>query len=310
MTAWPTRPTVRDIGDGEDGPHRYLQVHHDKDTREPLYGTIRIITGVLLTAVGRPILGATPVPGDTNEKGHFKQAFGELVRAYGRHFRVVLYDAGATSLPNAKAVLAAGKQYFFQVADPNWVMYQTIELLLRGVTPTARTEQVKGNKRLVRELTMKTVGQTRKNLTLWSHTQTIFKVHSETYEDGLLKSTKTRFFVSSLAAGELSPEKWLELVVLRWSVETAHQILDCAFEEDKHPWITSDANGALVVMLLRRLVYTLLTLYKSVTLRSDENREMTWRKLMEQLSDTLKQAQGTILDGLRPRTFAAPPAFA
>lgn len=303
-------PTVRDIGDGEDGTDRYLQVHHDKDTREPLYGVIRVITGVLVSAVGRPILGATPVPGDTNEKGHFKQAFGELVRAYGRYFRVVLYDAGAASLTNADAVLAAGKQYFFQIADPRWVMYQTIELLLSDVAAAARTEEVKGSKRVVRELTLLPVKKTRKNLTVWEHTRTIFKVYSETYDDGVLTGTKTRYFVTSLAASELSPDKWLELIVLRWGVETVHQILDCAFEEDKHPWITKDANGALVVMLLRRLVYTLMTLHKSVTLRSDESREMTWRELMEQIRDTLEWAQGAILDGLRPRTFALPKALA
>jgi len=303
-------PTVRDIGDGEDGPDRYLQVHHDKATGEALYGVIRVITGVLITAVGRPVLGATPVPGDTNEQGHFKQAFGELVRAYGRYFRLVLYDAGAASLSNADAVLAAGKHYFFQIADPRWVMYQTIELLLSGIAPAARTEELKGSKRIVRELTMRTVSATAKSLTLWPHTRTIFKVYSETYEHGVLKSTKTRYFVTSLTQSELSPEKWLALIVLRWAVETVHQILDCAFQEDKHPWITKDANGALVLMLLRRLVFTLMTLYKSVTLRSDENREMTWPELMAQIKDTLEWAQGKILDGLRPRTFAVPPALA
>lgn len=302
-------PTVNDIGEGKHGLSRYLQVHHDKDTREPLYGVIRVITGVLITAVGRPILGATPVPGDTNEQGHFKQAFGELVRAYGRCFRVVLYDAGAASLCNAKAVLAAGKDYFFQIADPRWVMYQTIELLLSDVAPSARTEEVKGGKRIVRELTMKTVSTTGKNLTLWPHIRTIFKVYSETYEDGVLTGKRTRYFVTSLAQSELSPEKWLELVVLRWGVETVHQILDCAFEEDKHPWIKKNANGALVLMLLRRLVFTLMTLYKSTTLRSDENREMTWGDLMEQIKDTLVWAQGKVLDGFRPRTFAVPPDF-
>jgi len=303
-------PTVRDIGDGEDGPDRYLQVHHDKATGEALYGVIRVITGVLITAVGRPVLGATPVPGDTNEQGHFKQAFGELVRAYGRYFRLVLYDAGAASLSNADAVLAAGKHYFFQIADPRWVMYQTIELLLSGIAPAARTEELKGSKRIVRELTMRTVSATAKSLTLWPHTRTIFKVYSETYEHGVLKSTKTRYFVTSLTQSELSPENWLALIVLRWAVETVHQILDCAFQEDKHPWITKDANGALVLMLLRRLVFTLMTLYKSVTLRSDENREMTWPELMAQIKDTLEWAQGKILDGLRPRTFAVPPALA
>jgi len=302
-------PTVEDTGEGEKGADRYLQVHHDKVTREAVYGVIRVITGVLVSAIGRPLLGATPVPGDTNEQGHFTQAFGELVRVYGRYFRLVLYDAGAASVANADAVIKAGKEYFFQIADPGWVMYQTLELLLRGGAPCARTEEISGEERVVRELTLLSVSHRNDGL-LWKDTRTIFKVDSETYKDGVLKSTKTRYFASSLAADELSPEKWLALVVIRWGVETVHQILDCAFEEDKHMWITKDANGALVVMLLRRLVYTLMTLYKSVTLRSDDNREMTWRELMDQVRDTLEWAQGNLLDGLRPRTFAVPPALA
>jgi len=303
-------PSVRDVGDGDDSCDPYLQVHHDPDTKQPHHGLIRVVTSVLITAVGRPIIGATPIPGATNEEGHFMQAFGDLVRIYGCLFRVVLYDAGAASLVNAEAVIKAGKDYFFQIADPRWIMYQTIDLLLRDVVPAARTEEVSGIKRVVRELTMRTVADTGKGLTLWRHTRTIFKVVSHTYENGVFKSTKVRFFVTSLAASELSADKWLKLIVLRWGVEVAHQILDCAFEEDKHPWITSNANGALVVMLLRRLVYTIMTLYKSVTLRAEDNQEMTWRDLMKQIEETLKWAQANAVECLRPRTFAVPPALA
>jgi hypothetical protein len=302
-------PSVADTGEGEKGTDRFLQVHHDKETREPLYGVIRVITGILVSALGRPLLGATPVPGDTNEQGHFTEAFGELVRVYGGYFRLVLYDAGAACADNAAAVITAGKDYFFQIADPGWVMHRTLELLLREVKPSARTEETSGGKRVVRELSLLPVSQRDDGL-LWKHTRTILKVYSETYVDGALKGTKTRYFATSLAADEFTADKWLELVVSRWAVETVHQILDCAFEEDRHLWITKDANGALVVMLLRRLVYTLMTLFKSVTLRSSEAREMTWGELMAQFKDTLEWAHAEILADLRPRSFAIPPALA
>jgi hypothetical protein len=308
-------PTVRDLGDGRDGPDRYLQVHHDHDTGEATHGVIRVITAVLISAVGRPLLGASPVPGNTNEQGHFMHAFGELVRAYGRYFRLVLYDAGAASLANADAVIKAGKHYLFQLADPKWVVHQTIELLTGDLEPVTGTDETRGTKRLVRNLTMRTIVPSTKprstisDQVMWPHIRTVFKVVSQSYDGDVLVSTQTRLFVTSLAADELTADKWLTLIVERWAVETVHQILDCAFEEDEHPWITKDANGALVVMLLRRLVYTLMTLYKSVTLRAEENREMTWRELMTQIRDTLLWAQGKILDGLRPRAFAVPPAL-
>jgi len=149
-------PTLRDIGTGKKGLNEFLQVHHDENG-DPLYGTLRTITAVLISAAGRPILGATPVPGDTNEVGHFQKAFGEMVRMYGRLFRVVMYDAGGASHDNLKAVLAAGKHAVFQIANPNWVMYQTIELLL-GDKPADIIEEevVSSRKRVVRHLTVPT----------------------------------------------------------------------------------------------------------------------------------------------------------
>lgn len=288
----------------------YLQVHHDED-RQAIYGMLRTITATLITAEGRPILGATPVLGDTNEQGSFQQAFGDLVRIYGRLFRMVMYDAGAASLANADAVRKAGKDYFFQVADPRWVMYQTLEMLLKDKETVASDEEIiSSSKRVVRHLSMVALHPTEKNLTIWGHARTAFKVYSETYEGGELKGTLTRYYITSLEAAELPAEKWLRLIVLRWGVETSHQILDGAFAEDDRPWITKDARGALAVMLLRRVAYTLLTLYRSVTQRSDENRLQPFRKVMEWMKDTVKWPNEDELESLRSRSFAVPPALA
>lgn len=298
-------PSVTDTGDYE-----YLQVHHD-EAGQPAHGLVRTVTSVLVTACGRPILGAVPVAGDTNEQGSFQKAFGDMVRIYGRLFRLVMYDAGAASETNAAAVLRAGKHYFFQIADPRWVMYQTVALLFEGKAAVVRDQEVvSSRKRVVRELTVLPVTRTRKNLTIWEHAKTIFKAYSETYEDGVLTGTKTRYYITSMDSSEMSAEKWLALIVLRWGVETVHQILDTAFEEDAHPWISADAQGALAVMLLRRVAYTILTLYKSVTLRSEENRRLPWRKLIEWVKDLLKWPNAEEMDGLRSRIFAVPPALA
>src|SRR4051812_44046319 len=96
--------------------------------------------------------------------------------------------------------------------------------------------------------------RTAKSLTQWKHTKAIFRVFSETYENGVRTGTKTRYFVSSMERTQLSADKWLELIILRWGVETSHQILDGAFAEDSRPWITTNARRALAVMLLRQLV--------------------------------------------------------
>ena len=46
------------------------------------------------------------------------------------------------------------------------------------------------------------------------------------------------------------------------------------------PWIEADANGMLAVLLLRRIAYTMLALFRSVSLRSDENRAIRWKLLL------------------------------
>jgi len=71
------------------------------------------------------------------------------------------------------------------------------------------------------------------------------------------------------------------LVVRRhWGVETAHQILDVALAKDDRPWIEANPRGALVVPILRRLAYTMLTLFRGVTQRSDERRDVPWKTLL------------------------------
>jgi hypothetical protein len=306
-------PSVSDTGGCERRKKSaYLQVCRD-DEGNATHGLVRTINSTLVTVEGRPLLGSVPVPGNTNEQGAFKKAFGDLVRIYGRLFKMVMYDAGAASKPNADVVRKAGKHYFFQIKDERWVMHQTVVLLLQDREPAVVEEKViSERKRVVRKLTMSPVRETSKSLTMWKHVRTVLKVHSEHYTDGKLTGTGTRYFVTSMEASELSPAQWLELVVLRWGIENVHQILDLpnAFDEDEHLWIRSDANGALAVMLLRRLVYTMMTLHKSVHLRSEENRQASWRRLMEWVREALKWPNSKQFAGLRARRFAVPPALA
>lgn len=297
-------PSIRDTN-----PSEYLQVHHQDG--EATHGLIRTVTSCLITAVGRPVLGATPIPGATNEQGWFKKAFGDMVRTYGRLFSVVMYDAGAASESNASAVITAGKDYIFLIADERWQMYQHIEQLLAGKVPAATCEEtVSENKRIVRKITSMSVPQTRTNIVLWKHTRTIMRIDSETYEGDQLKSTRTRYAVSSLLSDALEPSQWLRLHLCRWDVESAHQILDVTFEEDRRPWITKNAQGNLAVHLLRRVAYTLMALYKHVTVRNEDESLLPWRKYLEWVKDALKWGTEEATANLRPRRFAVPPALA
>ncbi len=61
----------------------------------------------------------------------------------------------------------------------------------------------------------------------------------------------------------------------------------------------------LAVLLLRRIAYTLLALFRAVTLRSDDNRAMRWRVLLRWVRDALVAVTEEQLAGLRSREVAA-----
>ncbi len=113
-------------------------------------------------------------------------------------------------------------------------------------------------------------------------------------------------FVSSFDQKRLTTAQWMLLVRSHWGVENNnHHTLDTAFAEDDRPWIEADPQGMLAGLLLRRISYTLLALYRSVTLRSDEGRATRWKALLQSVRDVLVAATEDQLAGLRRREGAA-----
>ena len=100
----------------------------------------------------------------------------------------------------------------------------------------------------------------------------------------------------------LSTEQWLAVIRRHWAVETVHQILDGAFAEDDRPWVLENPRLTLVVMILRRIGYTLLTVFRSITQRSDERRQEPWHYLLQRVREAVLLATKSVLDGLRPRS--------
>ena len=112
--------------------------------------------------------------------------------------------------------------------------------------------------------------------------------------------------VSSRDPKRLTTAQWLLLVRSHWGVENQnHHTLDTAFAEDKRPWIEADGNGMLAVLLLRRIAYTLLALFRSVTLRSDESRATRWKDLLAWVRDALIAAAPEHTMSLRVREVCA-----
>ncbi len=289
-------------------------VQNRVDDQAMPYGLVRTVTCALVSAAGRPCIDAIPIPGETNEVAYFQTAFEQLNAAHGGLFRVVTYDAGALSEANASAVVAAGKDYLFtlkgehrtmfklatELLDPHDVAAQTVDVLDKETTVTRTLSLVAVNPSW-------SYGQGKSpDESTWRHARTFARVEYVKRHRGEVVEQDARLFVSSLAHGALTPAKWLLLIRSHWGVENQnHHTLDTAFAEDERPWIEADAQGMLAVLLLRRIAYTLLALYRAVTLRSNEGRATPWKRLMQSVRDVLVAATEDQLACLRLREVAA-----
>jgi hypothetical protein len=252
----------------------------------PLVGVLRTMTALLTSAAARPVIDLTPIPAPTNEMGHFEFGLDSLCRAYpGLDFRLITYDAGACSEKNARLVHERGLHYLFGLKGSQPTLFQEAKLWLGSrLAPEAdaTTEDSVRGQRVVRQLY---VGDAIAAPQGWDHLRSVLRVHSQTFAaDGSLTSSEDRYFVSSLPRSRLTNDQWLLVIRRHWGVESAHQILDVAFSEDAHPFIEHNPRGALVVAILRRIAYTILTLFRSVTQRSDQRRLVPWKDLMLDLS--------------------------
>ncbi len=277
------------------------------------YGLVRTVTCALVSAAGRPCIDAIPIPAETNEVGHFRAALASLVETYGALFQMVSYDAGALSEANASAVVAAGKDYLFALKNEHRTMFKLASELLDPHEVAAQTVDVLDNQTTVtRTLTLLAVdpawsygdGKGPED-SVWCHARTFLRVESlKLYRDEVVERD-ARLFVSSADCERLTPAQWLLVVRSHCGVENNnHHTLDTAFAEDERPWIEADANGMLAVLVLRRIAYTLLALFRSVTLRSERNRATPWRVLLRSVRDALVTLTAEHLAGLRPREVA------
>ncbi len=291
---------------------RFIQVNHTEG--EMPYGLVRTMTAALVSAPGRPCIDAIPVPAETNEVGHFQAAFGSLVETYGSLFDVVSYDAGGFSRANADAVMAAGKDYLFALKDEHRTMCRLADELLASEPVVDRTEDRLDNDTVVvRSLKLLTADPSwsygdgkAPHQSLWPHARSFLLVEYVKVQRGVVIERDDRMYVSSLAPERLTTQQWLLLVPSHWGVENQnHHTFDTSFAEDERPWIEADANGMLAVLMLRRIAYTLLALFRSVTLRDEESRATRWKDLLAWVRDALVAAGPEHTMNLRVREVCA-----
>jgi hypothetical protein len=273
-------------------------------------GIARTLTAALVSGRATVCLDAAPIPPATNEMGHFQTALRQLMAAHGTLdlFQVISGDAGLCSEANARAVKRYGLDYLFALKDQPTLLREAKHLLGRRRAAEAETVDVVGKATVTRRLftTTELAG-----FLSWQHLNTVVRVQSEKRDiaTGEMLEQQDRYFVSSLPREALTDGQWLLLVRNHWWVENGcHQIWDKIFREDDKPWIQAgegSCQGTVVVMLLRRLGYNLLALFRSVTQRSEQRRQTPWKDLMRKVYNTLIAASDADIASLRPRTALA-----
>ena len=273
-------------------------------------GMVRTISAVLVSSPARPYLNVTPVPASTNEVGIFTRAIDEVISTYRRAdlFPAVGYDAGACSKDNAAYVRSHSLHYVFGLKGTQPTLLDEAKRLLAHRTAEqcdASSEDL-DHATVVRRVFLSEIGS---GYDGWESLRTVVRVQTETRDPGgRVTKCEARYFLSSLPLRRLSAGQWLLLIRRHWRVETAHQILDTAFDEDAHPWIVACPRATVLVAILRRIAYTLLSLFRSVTQRSAEARAMPWKRLLRHVSNTLVSATAEQLHGLRRHRLAPVPS--
>jgi hypothetical protein len=288
-----------------EGPYAQRAINEDIKLA---YGVVRTLTCTLVSSAARVCIDAMPIPKRQNEVSFFKTGFASLVESYSELFELVTYDAGGASQGNAHAVVAAGKHYLFRLRDDRRLMLQLAQSVLASKPVSAQTEDVLSNQRsIVRRLYIAPVNRT--DLTrndsriCWRSSRVLLRVESMRFESGQCTEHENRYYVTSMPLERLTAEQWLHVVRLHWGVENNnHHTFDAVFEEDDRPFIEYAPHGMLVVLLLRRIAYNLLALFRSVTQRSDERRGTPWRDLLRWVYNAVISASDVHLTGLRGAT--------
>jgi hypothetical protein len=273
------------------------------------HGVVRTFTCALVSSRAKVCLDAPPIPPATNEMGHFAEVFDALLESYGRGelFLMVTADAGSASEANGAHVVEANRHYLFGLkkTQPTLLAEAQAQLAHRTASEADAESEDVCKPYVVRRrlyLTEDMAGFE------WDHLRTVLRVETEKehLETGEVvpmdEDDANHYYLSSLPAEALMTSQWLLLVRRHWGVENGcHHTFDTAFVEDDRPWIVNDPKGTVVVLLLRRMAYNLLALFRDVTQRAEANRGTPWKNLLRWMHNMLIALSESDLLGLRDR---------
>lgn len=257
-----------------------------------LWGEVRSLSVVLASSSFTPCIDCVPVLGSTNEMGTFESAFEVLVKDWSGTglFDAVCVDAGMVSLGHATLVKNTGLHYVMAIKKGQPELLGKMEALLDSrTTPDAESSERYRGKNLTHRLwrTKDLAGWLE-----WSHLAQGTLVHRTLTADGAEEpeQDEKRFYATSIPWSRLDHEEWLDVIRSHWRVENnLHWTLDMVFKEGKRPWIR-DPHGMLVMNLLRRIAYNIVSKQRARTICPDDTLA-PWSDLVDKFHDALRLAR-------------------
>lgn len=255
---------------------------------------LRVLRAVLVSARSRPCLDQDVIARDTNDMGHFKVFWRQLVATYGARavFEVVTLDAGFASKVDMTMVDDDGYGYVLNIKDNQPSLHaELVRLLATATAPPVATsgwETAHGGW-IKRDLyrTAEIAGWDD-----WPHLRQGWLVRQTTRKAGTT-TVEDRYFATNVLWNRFTPPQILRVVRAHWAIENdCNWVMDVVWKEDTHAW-TANKRGLpdrwplRVLMWLRLLAYNLLTWLLRVHLRAAGFRRMTWAALRDALEQVL-----------------------
>ena len=284
-----------------DDDGKFAQKVSDYEGEIPKF-SVATITACLISTASKICLDAIPMPAKTNENGFFQFVLQSFLDTYGDFAKMFTYDAGANAKDNADFVALNNLFYLFAIKGEQPTLFERAKAFLASLgsdLAVAVSDEILSGKRVIRRIWITT---DMAGFHGWTHLQVAMRVECQIFDPktGKLERTYSRFFISNAPLETLTAEQWLLVVRSHWAVENnCHNTFDKIFQEDKRPYILQP-HGMLVVMLLRRIAYNLLSLFRCVTQKADEKRKMPWKSLMNSvLLMLVKLEQHHLVPGTR-----------
>lgn len=271
------------IWSGHHQANEFCQAQH-QDGREDF--TVKVLRAQLVGNDCKLHIGQMPLASGAGESDTFRSFFLQLLADYGRTdmLDVISVDAGMTAKANADLVHDHGRAYVMGLKGSQPELFAEAQRTLeRRRKPDAETPWERYRGKRTRRLLFRTTEMA--GYHDWRHLQQVWRVRQETQDSSGRVTVEERYFLTSLSAGQTKADLPLRIVRAHWEIENVgNRTLDMEWCEDDCPWASKAVE---VVSLLRLLAYNVIMRLRSRRLRSDENRERTWRNCIELVTDVL-----------------------